>query len=137
MKFFTSRRQTLFAAAFLLLAPTLILAKAGELRMRTALTGGAISGLTPSGRADYRAAASQGRADFSVEVQDVNLPAGTALDVTVDGAAAGTITVSAAPIRGGELDLNTQDGDVVPAVKAGSVVVVSNAGAAILSGVLR
>jgi hypothetical protein len=136
MKFFTSRRQTLFAAAFLLLAPTLILAKAGELRMRTALTGGAISGLTPSGRADYRAAA-QGRADFSVEVQDVNLPAGTTLDVTVDGAAAGTITVSAAPIRGGELDLNTQDGDVVPAVKAGSVVVVSNAGAAILSGVLR
>ncbi len=135
MKFFTSRRQTLVAAAFLLLAPTLILAKAGELRMRTALTGGAISGLTPSGRADYRAA--QGRADFSVEVQDVNLPAGTTLDVTVDGVNAGSITVSAAPIRGGELDLNTQDGDVVPAVKAGSVVVVSNAGAAILSGVLR
>lgn len=136
MKFFTSRRQTLFAAAFLLLAPTLILAKAGELRMRTALTGGAISGLTPSGRADYRAA-SQGRADFSVQVEDVNLPAGATLDVTVDGAPAGTITVSAAPARGGELDLNTQDGDVVPAVKAGSVVVVSNAGAAILSGVLR
>ena len=133
----TSRRKSLCAAAFLFLAPTLIIGKGSEIRMRTALTGGAIAGMTPSGHADYRAIAGQGRARLNVEVEDVNLAAGTKVDVFVDGAQVGSITIGAAPVRGGELELNSQDGQAVPAVSSGAVVVVRNGAAAILSGVVN
>ena len=70
----------------------------------------------------------------------MNLAEGTALAVSVmvDGMkiSVGTITVSAAPVRGGELELNTQDGQSVPAVKSGTTVIVEGPGGAILSGVL-
>ena len=134
---FTSRRKTLCAAAMLFLTPVLVLAKATEIRMRTSLSGGAIAGLVPSGKADFRAIESQGRTRLNVEVEDVNLAAGTKVDVFVDGEKAGSITISAAPIRGGELELNSQDGQVVPAVKSGALVVVRNGTTAILSGVLK
>ncbi len=133
----TSRRKAICASAFLLLAPALIVAKAAETRMRTALTGGAIAGMTPSGHADFRGIAAQGRARLNVEVEDVNLAAGTKLDVYVSGALVGSITVSAAPVRGGELELNSQDGAIVPAVKPGALVVVQNGESAIVSGVLN
>ncbi len=131
----TSRRKAFFAAAFLFVAPALILAKGGETRMRTSLAGGAIAGMTPSGHADFRA--SSGRARLNVEVEDVNLVAGTKVDVIVDGQEIGSIIISAAPVRGGELELNTQDGQSVPALKTGSLLVIRNGEAAILSGVLN
>jgi hypothetical protein len=133
----TSRRKTLFAAAFLFLAPALIIGKGSETRLRTRLTGGAIAGLTPSGHADFRAIPADGRARLNVEVEDVNLAAGTEVGVFVDGAQVGSITISAAPVRGGELELNSQDGQAVPDVKAGALVVVRNGATAILSGVLN
>ncbi len=133
---FTSRRKTLCAAAMLFLTPILILGKATEIRMRTALAGGAIAGLVPSGQADFRAIESQGRTRLNVEVEDVNL-VGSKVDVFVDGEKIGSITISAAPIRGGELELNSQDGQLVPAVKSGALVVVRNGATAILSGVLK
>ena len=133
---FTSRRKTLCAAAMLFLTPILILAKGSEIRMRTALAGGAIAGLVPSGQADFRAIESQGRTRLNVEVEDVNL-VGSKVDVFVDGEKIGSITISAAPIRGGELELNSQDGQLVPAVKSGALVVVRNGATAILSGVLK
>ena len=67
----------------------------------------------------------------------MNLVAGTKVSVFVDGVQAGSITISAAPVRGGELELNTQDGQSVPSIKAGAVVVVRNGATAILSGVLN
>ena len=70
-------------------------------------------------------------------MEDVNLVAGTKVSVFVDGVQAGSITISAAPVRGGELELNTQDGQSVPSIKAGAVVVVRNGATAILSGVLN
>lgn len=133
---FTSRRKTLCAAAMLFLTPILILGKGTEIRMRTALAGGAIAGLVPSGQADFRAIESQGRTRLNVEVEDVNL-VGSKVDVFVDGEKIGSITISAAPIRGGELELNSQDGQLVPAVKSGALVVVRNGATAILSGVLK
>lgn len=133
---FTSRRKTLCAAAMLFLTPILILGKGTEIRMRTALAGGAIAGLVPSGKADFRAIESQGRTRLNVEVEDVNL-VGSKVDVFVDGEKIGSITISAAPIRGGELELNSQDGQLVPAVKSGALVVVRNGATAILSGVLK
>lgn len=137
MSQFMNRRKSIFAAALLLATPALLVAKGGEVRLRTNLAGGAIAGMTPSGHAEYRATPAQGRARLNVEVEDVNLAADTQLDVFIDGAEIGSITVSAAPVRGGELELNSQDGQAVPSIKAGAVVVVRNGATAILSGVLN
>ena len=132
-----TRRASLAAILLIALTPALFAAKASETRLRSTLAGGAITGMTPSGHADYRSIPAQGRMRLNVEVESVNLPAGTVLDVFIDDAKIGSITIGPAPIRGGELELNSQDGQVVPTVKPGAVVVVRSATTAILSGVLN
>ena len=130
----TTRRKLIAGFAALAL-PVLMIAGEAEVRLRTRLAGGAIDRLTPSGSAEFRARGS--RAKFNVEVEDVNVAAGTKLSVFLNGNEVGTITVSPAPIRGGELEFNTQDGDAVPTAAAGDVVTVRNGATAVLSGVLR
>lgn len=108
-----------------------------EVRIQTRLVGGAINGVTPSGSTRFR---SRGNAsNFSVEVEDLNLANGTVLTVSLmrGGVSipAGTMTLTA---RLAEIDVNTNDGDVVPQAKSGDVVVVADStGRALLSGVLR
>lgn len=64
------------------------------------------------------------------------MPAGTELDVAVEGAAIGTIVLE--PNNDGELRLRTQDGDDVPAMEAGDTVTVTEPGGTlILSGQLK
>jgi hypothetical protein len=102
--------------------------------LKTRLAGGAILGKTPEGSAKFRASAS--RMQLTVEVEHVNLAAGTELDVAVShggvGALIGSITVSA--FGEGELELDSRHGDTVPALVKGDMVTVSNGGTAILSG---
>jgi|CXWL01.1.fsa_nt_gi hypothetical protein len=108
-----------------------------EVRLKTRLAGGAIEGVVPSGSADYRERGT--RKQFSVQVEDVKLLAGTVLNVTVNGGPVGMITLAApvvGALPGGDLDLNTQDGERVPMVKKGDVIVVTHGGVAILSGAL-
>ena len=102
-------------------------------RLKTKLAGGAIQGKTPEGSAEFRTDA-KNRSEFKVEVENVNLPAGTVLDVTVGASStlAGHITLN--KFGEGELELRSQDGDTVPSVAAHDTVTVSNAGSAILSG---
>jgi hypothetical protein len=107
-----------------------------QIRIRTTLAGAAIQGQKPEGHADFRSEPARGRTQFNVEVEDVNLPAGTTLDVFVQHGAAqtkvGTITLQAGGF--GELELNSQDGDSVPPIQKGDMVIVKNNGAAILAG---
>jgi hypothetical protein len=107
-----------------------------EVRLRTQLAGGAIMGRRPSGNADFRMQGAPVRTRLKVEVEDVNLPKGTVLQVAVTHAGTttmvGTLTLDA--FGGGELDLDSQDGDSVPALSKGDSVTVSNAGSAILMG---
>jgi hypothetical protein len=109
--------------------------KKTEVRLRTKLSGAAIQDQTPGGNADFRSD-SRGRTRLNVEVEHVNLPAGTVLTVSVQHGATvtpvGSITLAAAAEN--ELELDSQDGDVVPAVQTGDMVTVSNAGATILAG---
>ena len=110
-----------------------------ETRLKARLTGPAIAALKPSGEAEFRS--SVGRSRLSVEVEDVNLPAGTPLTVwsqrgTGAPAMIGTITLGPPPLRTGELELNTQDGQTVPALQAGDVITIRNDTSAILSGTL-
>src|SRR6266849_3613348 len=57
--------------------------KNSELRLRTWLAGGAISGEVPTGHADFRSESDRNRSRLNVEVEDVNLASGTVLDVMV------------------------------------------------------
>ena len=105
-------------------------------RLRARLTGQAISGVTPEGNADFRN--DSGRMRLQVEVEHVNLPAGTVLTVMVqDGASApmtvGHITLSTTGF--GELELEAEHGASVPSILNGDVVSVTANGAAILAGV--
>ena len=107
-----------------------------QTRLRARLTGPAISGKTPEGQADFRSD-DKGRTRLNVEVEDVNLPAGTMLTVSLThgGTTASIGSIKLSALGAGELELNSQDGDVVPAVQTGDTITVSNGGTAILVGV--
>ena len=122
----------LCALATAIMMPALLVAGAGEIRLRANLTGAKIDNLTPSGHAEFRSR--PGRASLNVQVEDVKVPVGSVLDVFLNDAKIGTITVQAV-ILGGELDLNTQDGDMVPSVSPGALVVVKLGDRAIVAGV--
>jgi hypothetical protein len=107
-----------------------------EIRLRTQLSGGAIGQQTPSGSADFRNEAARNRSRLNVEVEHVNLPDGTMLEVFVTSAGAST-RVGEIHLRlgFGEIEFNSQDGAAVPSIAKGDMVTVRNAGVAILSGV--
>jgi hypothetical protein len=129
----TRRFFGLCAAAIMMATPIVVKAENdSEIRLRTTLRGARINGLKPSGHADFRSR--PGRSRLNVEVEDVNVAPGTVLRVLVDGSPVGTIRVDAMT-RGGELELNTNDGDMVPSVKPGSIVVVRSSERALLAGV--
>jgi hypothetical protein len=107
-----------------------------EARLRTSLAGGAIGGVVPSGNADFRMEASRNRSRLNVEVEHVNLPQGSMLQVSVTAAGTttniGTIKLDA--FGSGELELNSEDGATVPAIVKGDVVTVKSGGKTILTG---
>jgi hypothetical protein len=107
----------------------------GEIRLEARLAGAAIDGLLPKGHAKFRSRA-DGRRNLNVEVEKVNLPAGTVLNVLVDNVDVGQITLNSTLEN--ELELETEHGDIVPDIKAMSTVVVENKlGKTILSGVFN
>lgn len=136
------RMQTAAAAALLMLiATTAVRADHGgkdqtqEIRLRARLTGQAIQAVTPQGDGDFRA--ETGRTRLQVEVEHVNLPAGTVLTVSIQSGAnapvqVGQITLSVTGF--GELELDSQHGAIVPAVQNGDVLSVANGATAILAG---
>jgi hypothetical protein len=113
-----------------------------EIRLRARLTGNAIGNIITSGQADFRSRA--GRfIRFSAEVEDVNLPVDSQLEVFVSsssvcsGTLLGNIVLGPPPIRGGDLNLDTRDGEVVPQLSVGKLVSVCFNGAPIVSGKLK
>jgi hypothetical protein len=123
-------------AATLTLSTALADGNKNETRLRAQLTGAAIGNITPSGNADFRSD-SRGRTRLNVEVEHVNLPQGTVLTVTLTHAGAtstvGTLTLSGTGFA--ELELNSQDGQTVPAVQSGDMIAVMNGASFVLSGV--
>ena|SRR5690348_1187064 len=106
-----------------------------EVRLRTALAGGAIAGKTPTGNADFRSESSKNRTRLNVEVENVNLPDGTMLTVSVTHMGVTTMVGSITLRSGfGELELDSQDGDTVPAIAKGDMIAVSQGATGILSG---
>jgi hypothetical protein len=102
-----------------------------EVITTTFLSGTALNGQTPKGEARYRTRPD--RRDFRVQVENVNVPAGTALNVFVNGSRIGALTINS--FRQGELERNTNDGHVVPVISTGTTVAVKTAaGATVASG---
>ncbi len=125
-------------ACFALLATLAALAAApafaddSETIINAALSGAAIGGQTPSGKAVFRERSAADRR-LQVEVQDVNLAAGTVLNVIVGGQQVGTLTIDS--LRAGRLELETGRGQAVPAVTNGTSVAVRNqSGANVVAG---
>jgi hypothetical protein len=136
-----SRMQAVCAAALLVFGISSIARADGDnnnnnsVRLRARMTGQATQTSNPEGNADFRIDGTRTR--LQVEVEHANLPAGTVLVVMLQhGTAAplqvGMITLSAN--GSGELELDSQDGAIVPAVQVGDVASVTSSGAAILAG---
>jgi hypothetical protein len=105
----------------------------GEIRVRIRLSGAGIDGMMPQGHADFRQRTDGRR--LEVEIQDVNLPAGTTFRVLVNNVSIGQIVLNS--FFRGELELNTNDGNSVPLITDGTAVAVVNnsSGATLLAGV--
>jgi hypothetical protein len=104
----------------------------GETRLESRLAGAPIGGLLPKGQAKFRSR-SNGRRQLNVEVEKVNLPAGTVLNVLVDNVNVGQIVLNSTLEN--ELELESEHGAIVPNIITTSTVVVSDAqGKNILSG---
>lgn len=123
-------------ASFLTLVMTSMLvgammAQAGaEIRIRTGLAGASINSLTPKGRAEYRERTNR---QLNIQVENVNLPDGTTLNVLIDGNSVGQISLT---LQRGSLQMNTNDNQLVPAITAGTTVVVTDAsGTTVVAGV--
>jgi hypothetical protein len=103
-----------------------------EVVINAALSGAAIGGVTPTGKGVFRQRPGNDLR-LQVEVQDVNLAAGTVLNVFVGGQQVGTLTIDA--LRAGRLELETGQGQAVPAVTNGTSVAVRNqSGASVVTG---
>ena len=107
----------------------------GEVRLESRLAGASIGGLLPKGHAKFRSRAN-GQRDFNVEVEKVNLPSGTVLNVLVNNTNVGQITLRSTLEN--ELELESERGAIVPNITTTSTVVVTDAqGKTILSGVFN
>jgi hypothetical protein len=106
-----------------------------ETRIESLLAGAAINGLQPKGHAEFRFRA-DGRRHLKVEIEKVNLPVGSVLNVLIDNVNIGQIVVSS--MLENELELESEHGAVVPTITTTSTAVVSDAQArTILSGVFN
>ena len=103
----------------------------GEIRLRARLAGASINGMTPTAEVEFRVEGNDRR--FEVEVENVNLPAGTRINVLVDNAVAGTIVLNNQ--FEGELRLRTDNGQAVPQVTSRSqIVIATQSGMTIVAG---
>jgi len=104
-------------------------------RLEARLAGGAINELMPKGKAKSLVRP-DGRSKLNVEIEKVNVAPGTVLNVLVDNVKVGEIVIGQE--LEGELELDTQKGNIVPNVTTSSTVVIANLqNATILSGVFN
>ena len=89
-------------------------------------------GVNPHGNATWKLFTS-GNREIEIEVEDLNLAAGTSLNAVVDGAVIGQLIVDSD--RHARLKLDTEDGQTVPVVNDGSTVQVKNGTTILVAGI--
>lgn len=108
----------------------------GEVRLSASMVSGAASG-----KADYRERGNRKR--LNVEAEDLRSTTPVSLGVFVNASAqVGSMNLTPCPTAStllcGEMELNSQDNQAVPALKAGDIISVGTAAnSAVLSGALR
>jgi hypothetical protein len=103
-----------------------------ETRIVAALSGATLNGATPKGAAEFKQKA-DGSRSLEVEVEHVNLSAGTVLDVFVDNQKIGTITLDT--LMAGKIELETEHGQTFPLINSRTrVVVAQQSGATVVAG---
>jgi hypothetical protein len=123
---------TIISCLVVALASIVVNADGSDAIIQASLSGPSLNSLTPRGVAEQRTSA-DGSRRFKVEVEDVSLTAGTVLDVLVNGTKVGTLSINS--FRQGELELESEHGQAVPSVSAGTIVIVrTQAGATVVSG---
>lgn len=100
--------------------------------IRTAMLTVPGGGINPHGNATWKLFTS-GNREIEVEVEDLNLAAGTSLNAVVDGATIGQLIVDLD--RHARLKLDTEDGQTVPVVNDGSTAQVKNGTTVLVAGV--
>ncbi|HSI87831.1 MAG TPA: FG-GAP-like repeat-containing protein, partial [Pyrinomonadaceae bacterium] len=95
------------------------------------LTGPTINGALPMGYAEFEIHSS--RLELEVRLRQIHLPAGTTLQVVVDGISVGNMIVESD--REARLRLRTDRGETVPPVVIGSTIVINQNGTTRLSGI--
>ena len=100
--------------------------------INASLSGAAINGVVPGGIAEYRID-SDGRRKLEITTSSINLAAGTLLNVTVNGAAVGQMTVNG--FGGASLNLETNNGQNVPFINNGDSIRVNQNGNVVLTGI--
>ena len=124
---------TMIGCVVLGLASQIAHAANDDVIIQAILSGPNLNNLAPHGVAERRSRI-DGSRRFQVEVEDVGLPAGTVLNVLVNGSRIGSLTINS--LRQGELELESNDGQQVPSVTAGTTVAVkTQSGATVVSGV--
>ena len=109
-------------------------AQTAEVRLKASMVSGAASG-----KAEYRERG--GRKRLNVQAEDLPGTTASPVNVYINAVSIGTITLAACPAPAaqllcGEVELNSQDGQPVPAVRSGDIVSVGFQ-PAVLSGVFR
>ncbi len=96
-----------------------------------ALTGATVNGVLPNGYAQYEIHSS--RTELEVRVRQINLPIGTSLTVSVNGATAGQLILE--NNGEGRLRLRSDRGQTIPTITSGTTITVNYGNATILSGI--
>jgi len=103
----------------------------GSSKIEAQLSGAMLNGLIPKGESESESF-TDGSSKFEIEVENVNLPDGTMLNVLVDGTKVGTLTLA---LHRGQLELRTGNGATLPQINSRTRIVITNAaGATILAG---
>jgi hypothetical protein len=102
-----------------------------DTRIQASLTGAPINGVNPTGFSEHRLD-DGGRRRLDVRANSVNLPAGTVLQIFVNNALVGQMSVDG--FSNAFLSIDTNNGQTVPVVNFGNPIEVRQNGAAILSG---
>src|SRR5829696_6619402 len=104
-----------------------------DIRIQASLTGPAINGVTPGGFAEHRTEDDNSRRRLKVDATSVNLPQGTVLNVVLNNAVVGQMTVN--QFSSAFLDFDTNNGQNVPPASNGNTIAVMNGTTTVVSGV--
>lgn len=100
-------------------------------RLRAELMGHEVDGVMPQGEADWRMLDDARGNRLKVDVEDINLPDGTVLDVLACGTGIGEVLLEDGE---GDIDIREERGDKVPMCEVNDEVSVMHASSTILFG---